>query len=183
MMLEMCARGPLWRDGLNYLHGTGHGIGAYLNVHEGPFGVGGGAIAADKLMESAARMRMYMCPIDEGFYLSDEPGFYLEGAFGIRLESDLVTTAAPTRFGWGSRKYLGFRYLSPVPMTPALIDVELLSPAERSWLNGFHASCRELVTPELLADAAGKRKGADQADVDADVARALEWLRAATEPL
>jgi Xaa-Pro aminopeptidase len=88
-MLEMLARGPLWKDGLNYLHGTGHGIGAYLNVHEGPVGVGGGAVHASKILDSPRMLSHYVGPIEKGHYLSDEPGFYREGAFGIRLESDL----------------------------------------------------------------------------------------------
>ena len=66
MMLETLARGPLWKDGMNFLHGTGHGIGAFLNVHEGPFGVGGGAVHASKIAESARMRRMYLAPIEEG---------------------------------------------------------------------------------------------------------------------
>eukprot|EP00966_Prymnesium_polylepis_P022934 527380-Prymnesium_polylepis.1 len=62
----MLARGPLWQDGMNYLHGTGHGIGAFLNVHEGPFGLGGGAVHASKIVDSARMRRMYLAPIEEG---------------------------------------------------------------------------------------------------------------------
>ena len=100
LMLEMLSRGPLWRDGLNYLHGTGHGIGAYLNVHEGPFGVGGGAVRAERVAGSA-RMRRdsRLAPIEAGYYLRTEPGFYRDGAFGIRIESDLVATEAETKQG------------------------------------------------------------------------------------
>ena len=98
--LDMLARGPLWKDGLNYLHGTGHGIGAFLNVHEGPFSVGGGAVHANKIQETARMRRMFLAPIEEGYHLSDEPGFCQEGSFGIRLEADLVareTAAEPGR--------------------------------------------------------------------------------------
>ena len=70
---------------------------------------------------------MYLHPIEEGFYLSDEPGFYREGAFGIRIEADLVVQPAETRYAWGSRPFLGFRYCTPVPFCPALIDVSLLT--------------------------------------------------------
>jgi len=66
LMLEMLARAPLWKDGMNFLHGTGHGIGAFLNVHEGPFGVGGGAVHASKIVKSARMRRMYLAPIEEG---------------------------------------------------------------------------------------------------------------------
>ena len=141
LMLEMLSRAPLWQDGLNFLHGTGHGMGAYLNVHEGPAGIGGGAAHISQVNE--ARRRMYLHPIEEGFYLSDEPGFYREGAFGIRIEADLVVQPAETRYAWGSRPFLGFRYCTPVPFCPALIDVSLLTPAQRAWVDAHHARCRE----------------------------------------
>ena len=127
LMLEMLARGPLWQDGLNYQHGTGHGMGAYLNVHEGPMGIGafpeissqassapkkadglkmmcagGGTVSAEKIRSNARMSRMYLAPIKEGMYLSDEPGFYKPGEFGIRIESDLVVCAAETRYGFGA---------------------------------------------------------------------------------
>ena len=86
---------------------------------------------------------MYLHPIEEGFYLSDEPGFYREGAFGIRIEADLVVQPAETRYAWGSRPFLGFRYCTPVPFCPALIDVSLLTPAQRAWVDAHHARCRE----------------------------------------
>ena len=141
LMLEMLSRAPLWQDGLNFLHGTGHGMGAYLNVHEGPAGIGGGAAHISQVNE--ARRRMYLHPIEAGFYLSDEPGFYREGAFGIRIESDLVVQPAETRYAWGSRPFLGFRYCTPVPFCPALIDVSLLTPAQRVWVDAHHVRCRE----------------------------------------
>ena len=175
LMLEMLSRGPLWRDGLNYLHGTGHGIGAYLNVHEGPFGVGGGAVRAERVAGSARMRRVYLAPIEAGYYLSDEPGFYRDGAFGIRIESDLVATEAETKYGWGSRPYLRFEYVTPVPMCRALIDVSLLAAEEVTWLDEFHARCRAELSAELLRDAAG-------AD-DPECARTLAWLHRETEPI
>ena len=134
MMLDCLARAPLWKDGMNYPHGTGHGIGAFLNVHEGPFGVGGGATHAEKL-QGSERLRMYTHGIEEGYHLSDEPGFYLdgvEGAFGIRLEADLVVVRAHTTEAWGPRPYLKFKYLTPVPFCRALIDETLLNEEEAS---------------------------------------------------
>ena len=92
-MLECVARAPGWRDGMNFLHGTGHGIGAYLNVHEGPAGIGGGATDIGQVSE--ARRRMYLYPIEAGHYLSDEPGFYLEGKFGIRIEAGCRRGSGP----------------------------------------------------------------------------------------
>lgn len=173
MMLETLARAPLWRDGMNFLHGTGHGMGAYLNVHEGPAGIGGGATHIEQVSE--ARRRMYLHPIEEGQYVSDEPGFYLEGAFGIRLEADLVVEARETKYAWGSRAYLGFRYCTPVPFCRELIDLALLEPAQRAWLDAHHARCREQLTPELLRAAA--------AGDDADFKRSAAWLERVTRPL
>ena len=132
MMLDCLARAPLWKDAMDYLYGTGHG--AYLNVHEGPFGVGGGATHAEKL-QGSERLRMYTHGIEEGYHLSDEPGFYLdgvEGAFGIRLEADLVVVRAHTTEAWGPRPYLKFKYLTPVPFCRALIDETLLNEEEAS---------------------------------------------------
>ena len=119
------------------------------------------------------------------YSLSDEPGFYYnEGAhaFGIRLEADLVAEAAPTRYAWGARPYLGFKYLSPIPMCRALIEVALLSRDEIAWVDALHKRCREEITEDLLRAAALKgRSGAAGAVVDAKAA--MEWLLAATEPL
>mmetsp|Transcript_13516 Transcript_13516/g.22477 ORF Transcript_13516/g.22477 Transcript_13516/m.22477 type:complete len:703 (+) Transcript_13516:98-2206(+) len=184
IMLEMLARGPLWKDGMNFLHGTGHGIGAFLNVHEGPFSVGGGAVHASKIVESARMRRMYLAPIEEGYHLSDEPGFYKEGdhGFGIRIEADLIAEAATTRYAWGARSYLSFRYLSPVPMCRALIDLELMTNEEVAWVDALHKRCREEITEELLkAAAVNGQCGA--AGVEADAKAAKDWLLSATEPL
>ena len=106
-------------------------------------------------------------------FLSDEPGFYKEGAFGIRLESDLVVAPVATRYDWGTRPYLSFRYLTPVPMCRALVERALLSPDEAAWLDTFHARCWEEVAPLLAAAADGEE----------DAARARAWLWAATRPL
>jgi len=185
LMLEMLARAPLWKDGMNFLHGTGHGIGAFLNVHEGPFGVGGGAVHASKIVKSARMRRMYLAPIEEGYSLSDEPGFYYEKGdhgFGIRIEADLVVEAVTTRYAWGARPYLGFNYLSPVPMCRALIDLELMTSEDVAWVDALHETCREQITEELLMAAAVKgRNGAAGAEDDAKAAK--EWLLTATEPL
>ena len=119
--------------------------------------------------------RVYLAPIEAGYYLSDEPGFYRDGAFGIRIESDLVATEAETKYGWGSRPYLRFEYVTPVPMCRALIDVSLLAAEEVTWLDEFHARCRAELSAELLRDAAG-------AD-DPECARTLAWLHRETAPI
>lgn len=88
LMLDTLARAPLWSDGLNFLHGTGHGMGSYLNVHEGPFGIGGGAVHGSTVVGSETMRARYLEPIEEGMYVSDEPGFYKDGSFGkARLAS------------------------------------------------------------------------------------------------
>ncbi|KAJ1459728.1 peptidase M24, structural domain-containing protein [Pelagophyceae sp. CCMP2097] len=172
LMLDALARQPLWKDGLNYLHGTGHGQGAYLNVHEGPIGIGGGATHAAAL--SAQRKVMYLTGLEQGHYVSDEPGFYADGAWGFRIESGLVVACVETRYAWGARKWLNFEYVTPVPMCRALIDASLLSPDELAWVDAHHARCRLDVAPLLTAEALGDAE---------DAARALRWLQAQTRPL
>ena len=125
-------------------------------------------------------------PATRRYSLSDEPGFYYEkdgdAGFGIRIEADLVAVAAKTRFAWGARPYLSFKYLSPIPMCRALIDVELLTQEEVVWVDALHARCREEITVELLTAAAVKGRGG-KAGADADAKAAREWLLAATKPL
>ena len=123
------------------------------------------------------------------YHLSDEPGFYKEykeddeqSGFGIRIEADLVVEAVTTRFAWGARPFLRFKYLSPVPMCRALIELELQTDAEVAWVDALHQRCREEISDELLKAAALKGRGvADGADADAKAAK--EWLLSATEPL
>ena len=105
-----------------------------------------------------------------------------EQGFGIRIEADLVVEAAATRYAWGARPYLGFKYLSPVPMCRALIDLNLLTDEEVDWVDALHARCREEITEELLKAAATKGRGG-AAGADADAKAAMEWLLAATRPL
>jgi Xaa-Pro aminopeptidase len=157
IVLDGIARGPLWADGLVYGHGTGHGIGANLNVHEGPIGIGGGTVGGDVVRRNARMQAVYLEPMDEGMYVSDEPGFYKDGCWGIRIESDLVALQAHGLFGSGpcggsgNRPFLRFECVSKVPMCRALISEALLSPAEVAWLNEYHEDCRSSLSP-LLAD-------------------------------
>ena len=145
-------------------------MGSLLNVHEGPFGVGGGAVGADKGLASANARQKYLHEIREGYYVSDEPGFYKDGAFGFRIESDLVSVAADTKFGYGARKWLKFDYLTPLPMARALVEETLLSPDEISWIDDFHANtCWAQIAPML--------KGTP------DEARTRDWLWRACRPL
>ena len=144
--LDVLARQALWREGLNYLHGTGHGVGSYLNVHEGPHQI---------------RMEWKPAPLVAGMTVTDEPGIYLEGKFGVRIENTLlVTPYKETEFG----RFLQFESLTLCPIDTAPIIVDMLAPEEIAWLNQYHATVRERLSPYLDADES-------------------EWLRANTQEL
>jgi Xaa-Pro aminopeptidase len=134
--LDAIARRPLWDAGEDFDHGTGHGVGSYLSVHEGPVA-----------FSRAARP----VPIREGMILSDEPGFYATGEYGIRLENLLLVRRAD-RPG-ATRPFLDFETLTLAPFDRALIDASLLTPAERSWIDGYHARVVAEIGP-LIEDAA-----------------------------
>jgi Xaa-Pro aminopeptidase len=145
--IDAVARVALWRDGLDYDHGTGHGVGAYLGVHEGP--------------QSLSRRGVE--PLLPGMIVSIEPGYYREGAFGIRSEV-LAVVRGPAVPPGGEREMLGFEVLTLAPFDRRLIDPGALEPAERAWLDGYHARVAEALVPLL----------------DAETAR---WLRAACASL
>lgn len=136
--LEAVGRLPLWAAGQDFDHGIGHGVGAYLCVHEGP----------------QRLSRMSHVPLEPGMILSNEPGYYREGAFGIRIENLVhVTPAAGLPGGDHHRAMLCFETLTYVPIDRRLIDTTLLTQGERDWLNRYHASCRTKIGPRLSADA------------------------------
>ena len=129
--LDALARAPLWMQGLDYDHGTGHGVGAYLGVHEGPQRI-------SKLPNFVA--------LRPGMIVSNEPGYYKEGAYGIRIENlQVVTPAAP--IPGGERPMLGFETLTLAPIDGRLIDRDLLTPDERAQLDAYHARVRDVVGP------------------------------------
>ena len=131
--LDALARAPLWNAGLDYDHGTGHGVGAYLGVHEGPQRI-------SKLPNFVA--------LRPGMIVSNEPGYYKEGAYGIRIENlQYVTQAAP--IAGGERPMLGFQTLTLAPIDRRLIVVEMLSPAERAQMDAYHARVLAEVGPRL----------------------------------
>jgi Xaa-Pro aminopeptidase len=136
--LDSFARRALWQAGLDYDHGTGHGVGAYLSVHEGPAS-----------LSRAARP----VPIESGMILSNEPGFYLPGAYGIRLENLLLVQDAA--LPEAKKPFLRFETLTLAPFDRALIDATLLSPAERGWLDAYHARVLAEVGPALAPDVRG----------------------------
>ena len=148
--LDALARTPLWSIGRDYDHGTGHGVGSYLCVHEGPQGLS----------------RRSGEPLLPGMILSNEPGYYKEGAFGIRIENLIVVREAPAIAGADPREMLGFETLTHVPFDRRLIDANLLSEADRGWIDTYHADTLRKLAPQLENHPA-----------------ALAWLRAATAPL
>jgi Xaa-Pro aminopeptidase len=127
------ARVALWEAGLDYGHGTGHGVGAYLSVHEGP----------------ARIARTGTVPLEPGMILSNEPGFYRESAFGIRIENLIAVEAAPQIDGQTVAEMLRFETLTWVPIDLRLIVPALLTQAERDWLNAYHATVLERVAPHV----------------------------------
>ncbi|WP_193139319.1 aminopeptidase P family protein [Meridianimarinicoccus sp. MJW13] len=146
--LDALARFALWTAGQDYDHGTGHGVGAYLSVHEGP----------------ARISRTGNEELRPGMILSNEPGYYREGAFGIRIENLILTHEAPPLPGGDDREMLCFRTLTHVPIDRRLIEVDALSRAERDWVDAYHAETRKRLSP--LLDGA-----------------AHDWLLRATDPL
>ncbi len=133
------ARRPLWEAGLDYGHGTGHGIGSYLSVHEGPQ-----RIAAPNYPGGAS-----LEPLRAGMMLSNEPGYYKAGEYGIRIENLLLIQAREIAGGDPDRPMLGFETLTFAPIERDLIDPALLTPGELAWLNAYHARVAELIAPVL----------------------------------
>ncbi|KAK4595885.1 hypothetical protein RGQ29_014107 [Quercus rubra] len=134
-VLDVFARSFLWKIGLDYRHGTGHGVGAALNVHEGP--------------QSISFRYGNMTPLLRGMIVSNEPGYYEDHAFGIRIENLLYVKEVDTPNRFGGVGYLGFEKLTFVPIQSKLIDLSLLSAVEVDWLNDYHSQVWEKVSPLL----------------------------------
>ena len=134
--LDVLARAPLWGAGLDFDHGTGHGVGSYLGVHEGPQNIS---------------KRPNAVALQPGMIVSNEPGYYKEGGYGIRIENLQVVTSAAEVAG-GERPMLGFETLTLAPIDRACVDVSLLTDAERAQLNAYHARVLQEVGPLVDAD-------------------------------
>ena len=129
--IDILARQAMWREGLNYLHGTGHGVGTYLNVHEGPH---------------QFRMEWKPAPLVERMTITDEPGIYLAGKFGVRIENTLlIVPYKETEFG----KFLQFESLTLCPIDKAPILIDMLLPEEIDWLNDYHQRVFDTLSPHL----------------------------------
>ncbi|KAL3865143.1 hypothetical protein ACJMK2_006764 [Sinanodonta woodiana] len=154
-MLDSLARTSLWETGLDYLHGTGHGVGAFLNVHEGPCGI-------------AQRINLQEVPLQEGMIVTDEPGYYEDGKFGVRIENCVLVIKAETKFNFKDKGFLTFEPITLVPIQTKMINPSLLTQKEIDWVNDYHAKCRDIVGAELKLQ---------------DKQEALEWLLRETEPI
>jgi len=141
------ARRALWDVGLDFDHGTGHGVGSYLGVHEGPHRI-------SKVGSTVA--------LQPGMLVSNEPGYYKTGEYGIRIEN-LVTVIACEMDG-AERSMLAFETLTLAPIDRALVKPSIMTPSELSWLNDYHVRVRTVMTPKLDATTA-------------------HWLEQATEPI
>ncbi|KAJ2936840.1 hypothetical protein H1R20_g241, partial [Candolleomyces eurysporus] len=152
-VIDSFARRALWQDGLDYRHGTGHGVGHFLNVHEGPQGIG-------------VRIVLNNTPLKPGMTVSNEPGYYEDGQYGIRIENIVLVKEAETPNNFGQKGYLGFEHVTLCPIQTKLVDISLLTEQEKKWLNDYHKEIWEKVSPLLKNDT-----------------RALEWLRRECEPI
>ncbi len=146
--LDALARASLWQAGLDYDHGTGHGVGSYLSVHEGP----------QRISKIPNRV-----PLLPGMIVSNEPGYYKTGAYGIRIEN-LVTVVRLEAPNEGVPELYGFETITLAPIDRNLVDLSLMAPAEIAWLDAYHARVRDTLTPLLDAETAA-------------------WLAEATAPL
>ena len=148
--LDMLARAPLWEAGLDYNHGTGHGVGFVLGVHEGP----------ERVHWNVLRQQRH-CVIEEGMIFSNEPGIYLAGKFGVRIENLVVVREAEVNeYG----RFLSLEPLTLVPYDRDAIDPALLSSRDVELLNDYHAKVYAAISPYLSGDE-------------------LAWLREATAPI
>lgn len=144
--IDAIARRDLWSEGLNFLHGTGHGVGSYLSVHEGPHQI---------------RMEYRPAPLHAGMTVTDEPGIYIEGKFGVRIENTLlIVPYKETEFG----HFLQMEPLTLCPIDKSPIMKELLTDEETGWLNDYHQHVFDMLSPHLSAEE-------------------TEWLREACNPL
>ena len=138
--LDSFARRPLWEAGLDYAHGTGHGVGSFLSVHEGP----------QRISPAGSAQAGGDEPLRAGMILSNEPGYYKTGAYGIRIENLVLVVERPVE--GAEKETLGFETLTFAPIERRLIKKEMLSPSELEWLNTYHAEVLEKIGPRLEGD-------------------------------
>jgi Xaa-Pro aminopeptidase len=138
------ARQFLWQAGVDYAHGTGHGVGSFLAVHEGPQRIAkstGGQAGTDQELLA-------------GMFISNEPGYYKAGEYGIRLEN--LVLVEPREIAGAEGEYFGFETLTLVPFDATLLDMGLLTPEEIAWCNAYHARVLEVIGAQLSGEDAGE---------------------------
>ncbi|KAF9060930.1 Creatinase/aminopeptidase [Rhodocollybia butyracea] len=145
-IIDSWARKALWKDGLGFRHGTGHGVGHYLNVHEGPHGIG-------------TRISCNSSPLKAGMIVTNEPGYYADGKYGIRIENVLIVKEVQTLANFGEKGFLGFECVTMCPIQTKLVDTSLLAVDEKQWLNNYNQEVWKKISPVLKNDE-----------------RALKWL-------
>jgi len=150
--IDVVARRALWEVGLDYLHGTGHGIGHFLNVHEGPQGFG-----FRKVFDET--------PLQPGMIVSNEPGFYLDGKFGIRHENMVVIVKKDLPNNFANKDYYGCEHITFFPVQTKSCKKEIMTPKEIEWVNNYNKECWEKISPLLQHDQL-----------------ALDWLKRETQP-
>ncbi|GAA5912693.1 aminopeptidase P family protein [Sporobolomyces salmoneus] len=138
--IDVLARSPLWSEGMNYNHGTGHGVGSYLSVHETQVGISGSSLA------------YFNTPFVPGHVTSNEPAYYEIGSYGIRIESVLGVKEVDTRRGFGDKRWLGFERFTTVPIQTKMVDYSLLSREEMTWLKQHNETCRRKLAPFVKHD-------------------------------
>ncbi|KAJ1921088.1 hypothetical protein H4219_000946 [Mycoemilia scoparia] len=151
--LDPLARMALWEKGLDYRHGTGHGVGAFLNVHEGPQGVG-------------VRPSFASAGFQANMTITNEPGYYEDGNFGIRIENTCMVVSKETDFNFSGNGYLTFDSCTLVPIQKKLIDRKIFTESEVEWLNAYHKRVWDTISPRVEDDTL-----------------AYEWLKRETSPL
>ena len=158
LQLDILARLALWKEGLDFRHGTGHGVGSYLNVHEGPIGIG-------------TRSQYTEVALSPGNAISDEPGYYEDGNFGIRIENIVLCVPKETKYKFGDKPWLGFENVTMTPLCRKLIEVKLLTQPEIEWVNSYH--------DKIFA----KTKGFFEGKEGDQKRLALAWLKRETSKL
>jgi Xaa-Pro aminopeptidase len=149
--LDPFARQFLWKEGMDYRHGTGHGVGHFLCVHEGP--------------QSISTRVNSVVPLQVGMVVSNEPGYYENGNFGIRLENLVIVVDKSVKDGkYG--KFFGFEHVTCVPMQTSLLNLEYMTKDEINWVNEYNSWCLEKLSPLLHDDE-----------------KTLTWLKHSTKPI
>ncbi|KXN70273.1 Creatinase/aminopeptidase [Conidiobolus coronatus NRRL 28638] len=138
-ILDSITRAPLWKSGLDYRHGTGHGVGSFLNVHEGPHGIG-------------LRIGYNSVPLKVGNTVTNEPGYYEDGEFGIRTENIMIVKEIEGLKNFGDKKYFGFENITVCPIQTTLLDKSLLTHIEIKYINDYHTRVWETLSSLLKGD-------------------------------